>query len=429
MSDRLLEIDSVSKEYRLGMYGSGTLKRDLQSWIARKRGKEDPNRKIGAAERTGEEFFMALQDVSFAVNKGDALGVLGRNGAGKSTLLKLISRITAPTAGEIRIKGRVASLLEIGTGFHQELTGRDNIFLNGAILGMSKAETASKLDEIVEFSEISQFIDTPVKRYSSGMYVKLAFAVAAHLDPDILICDEVLAVGDVAFQKKCLAKMGDVARGGRAVLYVSHNMRTVADLCNRGIYLEQGKLLYDGEIARAMDMYAGSGLRSVVRDLDSIPRPRNRGDIMRMLKMVVLDNTTMEYEQDSVVSFKLTARTNIDEPNCRIRFILFSHNSAPVATSQCPAFEVKKGEVFTRRFDVPIAPVAPGEYSIKIQLIGSRNDGRATYYDTILDAGRMVIRDDPAKNQGFFWIENDWGETRLGDMQVSMVPEESEADA
>lgn len=429
MSERLLEIDNISKEYRLGMYGSGTLKRDLQSWIAKKRGKEDPNRKIGAVDRTGEEFFMALQDVSFAVNKGDALGVLGRNGAGKSTLLKLISRITAPTAGEIRIKGRVASLLEIGTGFHQELTGRDNIFLNGAILGMNRAETASKLDEIVEFSEISQFIDTPVKRYSSGMYVKLAFAVAAHLDPDILICDEVLAVGDVAFQKKCLAKMGDVARGGRAVLYVSHNMRTVADLCNRGIYLEQGKLLYDGEIARAMDLYAGSGLRSVVRDLDSIPRPKNRGDIMRMLKMVVLDNTTMEYEQDSVVSFTLTVRTNIDEPNCRIRFILFSHNSAPVATSQCPPFEVKKGEKFTRRFDVPIAPVAPGEYSIKIQLIGSRNDGRATYYDTILDAGRMVIRDDPAKNQGFFWIENDWGETRLGDMKVSMVPDESEADA
>ena len=429
MSERLLEIDSVSKEYRLGMYGSGTLRRDLQSWIARKRGKEDPNRKIGAAVRTGEEYFMALDKVSFAVNKGDALGVLGRNGAGKSTLLKLISRITAPTAGEIRIKGRVASLLEIGTGFHQELTGRDNIFLNGAILGMNKKETASKLDEIVEFSEISQFIDTPVKRYSSGMYVKLAFAVAAHLDPDILICDEVLAVGDIAFQKKCLAKMGDVARGGRAVLYVSHNMRTVADLCSRAVYLEHGRLVYDGTVTHAMDLYAGSGLRSVERDLDSIPRPKNRGEIMRMLKMVVLDNTTMEYEQDSTVSFTLKVRTNIDEPNCRIRFIMFSHNSAPVATSQCPPFEVKAGEVFTRRFDVPIAPMAPGEYRIKIQLIGSRSDGRATYYDTILDAGSMMIKDDPAKNQGFFWIEPDWGETRLGDMRVSMAPGEAEADA
>ncbi len=429
MSDRLLEIDNVSKEYRLGMYGSGSLKRDLQSWMARRRGQEDPNRKIGAAERTGNEYFMALKDVSFAVNKGDALGVLGRNGAGKSTLLKIISRITAPTEGEIRIKGRVASLLEIGTGFHQELTGRDNIFLNGAILGMNKAETASKLDEIVEFSEISQFIDTPVKRYSSGMYVKLAFAVAAHLDPDILICDEVLAVGDVAFQKKCLAKMGDVANGGRAVLYVSHNMRTVAELCNRGVYLEQGKLLYDGSITHAMDLYAGSGLRSVVRDLDSMPRPKRRGEQMRMLKMVVLDNTTMEYEQDSVVSFTLTTRANIDEPNCRIRFILFSNNSAPVATSQCPAFSVKRGEVFTRRFDVPIAPLAPGEYRIKLQLVGSRSDGQTTYYDAVLDAGRMVITDDPAKNQGFFWVANDWGETRLGDMRMSMVPEESEADA
>ena len=421
MSERLLEIDSISKEYRLGMYGSGTLTRDLQSWFARIRGKEDPNRKIGAQERVRGEYFMALENVSMAVNRGDALGILGRNGAGKSTLLKLISRITAPTAGEIRVKGRIASLLEIGTGFHPELTGRENIFLNGAILGMNRSETASKLDEIVEFSEISQFIDTPVKRYSSGMYVKLAFAVAAHLDPDILICDEVLAVGDVAFQQKCLAKMSDVARGGRAVLYVSHNMRTVSELCNRAVYLEQGKLTYDGEVAKAMDLYAGSGLRSVERDLDSMPRPRNRGEVMRMLKMRILDNTQMEYEQDTIMSFTLTTKVNIDEPQCRIRCILLSHTSAPIATAQCPAFEVKAGEVFTRRFDVDLTPMAPGEYGIKIQLIGSRNDGRATYYDTIMDAGHFVILDDPAKNQGFFWNEPVWGETRLRDIRTSLV--------
>ena len=427
MSDRILEIDSVSKEYRLGMYGSGTLRRDLQSWYARKKGREDPNRKIGAAEQTRGEYFMALDGVSMAVNRGDALGILGRNGAGKSTLLKLISRITAPTAGEIRIKGRVASLLEIGTGFHQELTGRENIFLNGAILGMNRSETARKLDEIVDFSEISQFIDTPVKRYSSGMYVKLAFAVAAHLDPDILICDEVLAVGDVAFQQKCLSKMSDVARGGRAVLYVSHNMRTISELCTRAVYLERGRLTYDGQVAKAMDLYAGSGMRSVERDLDSLPRPQNRGETMRMLKMRILDNVTMEYDQDSIMSFTITTKVNIDEPNCRIRCILLSHTSAPIATAQCPAFEVKKGETFTRRFDVDLTPMAPGEYGFKIQLIGSRGDGRATYYDTIMDAGHFVITDDPAKNQGFFWNEPVWGETRLRDIETSLVMEESEA--
>lgn len=421
MPERILEIDGVAKEYRLGMYGSGTLRRDLQSWFARVRGREDPNRKIYAQEQTRGEYFMALEDVSLAVNRGDALGILGRNGAGKSTLLKLISRITAPTAGEIRIKGRVASLLEIGTGFHPELTGRENIFLNGAILGMNRAETARKLDEIVEFSEISQFIDTPVKRYSSGMYVKLAFAVAAHLDPDILICDEVLAVGDVAFQEKCLSKMRDVAQGGRAVLYVSHNMRTVSQLCSRAVYLESGRLTYDGAVAKAMDLYAGSGMRSVERDLDSLPRPRDRGEAMRMLKMRVLDNTTMEYEQDSIMSFTLTTKVNFDEPNCRIRCILLSHTAAPIATAQCPAFEVKAGETFTRRFDVDLTPMAPGEYGIKIQLIGSRSDGRATYYDTIMDAGHFVITDDPARNQGFFWNEPVWGETRLKDIETSIV--------
>ena len=423
MSGRVLEIDSVSKEYRLGVYGSGTLYRDIQSWAARRRGKEDPNRKLFAKEQIKGEFFMALENVSMAVNSGDAVGILGRNGAGKSTLLKLISRITAPSAGEIRVKGKVASLLEIGTGFHPELTGRENIFLNGAIMGMTRSETARKLDEIIDFSEIEQFIDTPVKRYSSGMYVKLAFAVAAHLDPDILICDEVLAVGDVAFQQKCLSKMSDVARGGRAVLYVSHNMRTVAQLCSRAVYLDQGHLTYDGTVAHAMDLYAGSGLRTVERDLDVLPRTRNRGETMRMLKMKVLGNTTMEYEQDSDMEFTLTARSNLDEPNCRIRLILQINGTTPVATAQCPAFSVRDGETFTRKFKANLRAMAPAEYSIKIQLIGSRNDGRATYYDTVTDAGHFLITDDPEKNQSFFWIEPVWGNTRLPDLESEPAEE------
>ena len=237
MAERLLEVDGVSKQYRLGMIGGGTLHGDLTSWFARVRGKEDPNVKIGMEHYGPNETFWALRNVSFKVDRGDAVAITGSNGAGKSTMLKLISRITAPTEGEIRIRGKVASLLEIGTGFHRELSGRDNIYLNGAIMGMNRAETSSKIRQIIEFSEIEQFIDTPVKRYSSGMYVKLAFAVAAHLDPDVMICDEVLAVGDLTFQQKCLQKMREIAQDGRSVLYVSHNMRTVSQLCNRGLYL------------------------------------------------------------------------------------------------------------------------------------------------------------------------------------------------
>lgn len=418
MAERILEIDGVSKQYRLGVYGSGTLQRDLQSWFAKVRGKEDPNRKINAKNQEKDGYFMALENVSMAVDRGDAVGVLGRNGAGKSTLLKLISRITAPTGGEIRIKGRVASLLEIGTGFHPELTGRENIYLNGAIMGLRKAEIARKMDEIVEFSEISQFVDTPVKRYSSGMYVKLAFAVAAHLDPDVLICDEVLAVGDVAFQQKCLSKMVDVARSGRAVIYVSHNMRTVSKLCNRAVFLEHGKLIYDGTVSKAMDMYSGAGVRSVERDLTDMPRNKGRGITMRMKKLRVLDNDAMEYEQDSKMRFELTTWSRDAEDDCRMRVILTSNSAAPVAMAQCAAFRVEADGEFTKRVTVDLTGVAPGEYGMKLQLVSTKQGGRSVNHDTIEDAGHFVITDDPGLNHGFVWNEPIWGSVRLRDMEV-----------
>jgi ABC-type polysaccharide/polyol phosphate transport system ATPase subunit len=421
MSERILEIDGVSKQYRLGAYGSGTLQRDLQSWFARIRGKEDPNRKINARNQVRGEYFMALDEVSMAVDRGDAVGILGRNGAGKSTLLKLISRITAPTGGEIRIKGRVASLLEIGTGFHPELTGRENIYLNGAIMGLRKAEISRKMDEIVEFSEISQFVDTPVKRYSSGMYVKLAFAVAAHLDPDVLICDEVLAVGDVAFQQKCLSKMVDVARSGRAVIYVSHNMRTVSQLCNRAVFLEHGRLIYDGTVSRAMDMYSGAGVRSVERDLTEIPRNKNRGVTMRMKKLRVLDSETMEYEQDSKMRFDITTWSRDADDDCRMRVILTSHSAAPVAMAQCAPFSVGADSEFSKRFTVNLRGVAPGEYGIKLQLVSTKSGGRSVNHDTIEDAGHFVITDDPGLNHGFVWNEPVWGNVRLDDMEVEDI--------
>ena len=252
----VISIENVCKSYRLGTIGRGTLREDLQSWWHRLRGRPDPNLRVDQAHLPVEGHTLwALQNVSLEVDQGEVLGVIGRNGAGKSTLLKILSRVTAPTSGRIRVKGRVASLLEVGTGFHPELTGRENVFLNGAILGMTKAEVARKFDEIVAFSEIEDFIDTPVKRYSSGMYVRLAFAVAAHLDPEILVVDEVLAVGDAAFQKKCVGKMGAVAKGGRTVLFVSHNMQAVAQITTRAVVMDHGTVAFRGLPAEAIVHY------------------------------------------------------------------------------------------------------------------------------------------------------------------------------
>ncbi len=252
-----IKIQGVKKQYRLGQIGSGTLTRDFQSWWARVRGKEDPNAKIGAGRITGETL-MALNGIDLTVYKGERVGIIGRNGAGKSTLLKLLCRVTAPTCGEIDIYGRITSMLEVGTGFHGEMTGRENIYMNGAILGMKKAEIDRKMNDIIEFSEVSEFIDTPVKRYSNGMFVKLAFSVAAHLDSEIMIMDEVLAVGDMAFQDKCLEKMCQVSETGKkTVLYVSHNMNTIRMLCDRCIVLDDGMVIFDGNVEEAIDIYLG----------------------------------------------------------------------------------------------------------------------------------------------------------------------------
>ncbi len=262
MSDIAVKAENISKYYRLGQINNGTLYADIQSWFARKFGKEDPHAKIGFdSSQSDKEGFWALKDINFEIKQGDRVGIIGRNGAGKSTLLKVISEITKPTTGDLYIKGRVASLLEVGTGFHPEMTGRENIYMNGSILGMKKAEITRHLDEIIAFSELEKYIDTPVKRYSSGMYVRLAFAVAAHLDSEILIADEVLAVGDAAFQKKALGKMNELSTGqGRTVLFVSHNMAQVKSLCNKGMVLDKGLISYNGNIDEAKDYYIGNTL-------------------------------------------------------------------------------------------------------------------------------------------------------------------------
>jgi lipopolysaccharide transport system ATP-binding protein len=259
MSDVVIKVENLGKQYRLGQVGTGTISHDLNRWWHKVRGKDDPYLKIGEANdrstKGDSNLVWALKDINFEVKQGEVLGIIGKNGAGKSTLLKILSRVTGPTVGDIKVKGRIASLLEVGTGFHPELTGRENIFLNGAILGMTKQEIKSKFDEIVNFSGVERYIDTPVKRYSSGMYVRLAFAVAAHLEPEILIVDEVLAVGDAEFQKKCMGKMKDVAGQGRTILFVSHNMVAVEAICNSAAVLNNGKIGFIGEVNQAIKYY------------------------------------------------------------------------------------------------------------------------------------------------------------------------------
>lgn len=260
MSQVVIKAENISKQYRLGLVGTGTVRDDFKRWWYHLRGKEDPFLKIGEANdrsQKGEsDYVWSLKDINFEINQGDSVGIIGRNGAGKSTLLKILSQVTLPTTGKIYTKGRIASLLEVGTGFHPEMTGRENIYLNGAILGMRKHEITRKFDEIVAFSGVERYIDTPVKRYSSGMYVRLAFAVAAHLESEILIVDEVLAVGDAEFQKKCLGKMNDVSKGeGRTVLFVSHNMAAVRSLCSKGILLENGNITSNGNVELVLDNY------------------------------------------------------------------------------------------------------------------------------------------------------------------------------
>jgi lipopolysaccharide transport system ATP-binding protein len=313
----VIQVDRLSKQYRLGTIGGKRLVDDVNRWWARFRGKEDPLSKVGQSKAENKkqkteidndgghnesqlsafpvsnlpaDTIWALKDVSFEVKQGEVLGIIGRNGAGKSTLLKILSRVTGPSSGEVRVKGRIASLLEVGTGFHPELTGRENIFLNGAILGMTKAEIRGKLEEIIEFSGVEKFIDTPVKRYSSGMTVRLAFAVAAHLEPEILIIDEVLAVGDAEFQKKCLGKMGEVARNGRTVLFVSHNMAAVQNLCKTAILLADGHVQSRGPAFEIVDCYIAQFRAADGGDIDLESNPCRRRDSVTILKRLrILD--------------------------------------------------------------------------------------------------------------------------------------------
>ena len=287
--DVILKVENLSKQYRLGLVGTGTISHDLNRFLARIRGKEDPYLKIGESNdrstKGTSEYVWALKDINFEVKRGEILGIIGKNGAGKSTLLKILSKVTGPTTGAIKSKGRIASLLEVGTGFHPEMTGKENIFLNGAILGMTKKEIASKLDEIIEFSGCERYIDTPVKRYSSGMKVRLAFAVAAFLEPDILIVDEVLAVGDAEFQKKAIGKMKDISsEGGRTVLFVSHDMTAIQSLCTELLILDNGVNIFQGDIIDGIDYYLND--KSKVNQDNLLAIRNRRGDKSSKFKSI-----------------------------------------------------------------------------------------------------------------------------------------------
>ncbi len=363
-----IRLSGIKKMYKLGQIGGGTLKADLQSWWARQRGKEDPNTKIGQEERLVGQTFMALNGIDLTVYKGEALGIIGGNGAGKSTLLKLLSQVTAPTEGQIDLYGRVASMLEVGTGFNGEMTGRENIYMNGAILGMTKAEIDAKMEDIIEFSEVRDFIDTPVKRYSSGMYVKLAFSVAAHLDSEVMIMDEVLAVGDMAFQKKCLDKMREVAKKeGRTVLYVSHNMNTIRQLCDRCIVLEKGKKVFEGEVEEAIGLYMrydkDEGLSI---DYTKIPRHYWLTNTkIRTLQACYVNRDTNIFRPKEPLVFKLVWEYEEDVQNVILRVEIKKEDRTPVGTSFLPSyFSGKKGETGQATIQMDLGLLAVGSYTM-----------------------------------------------------------------
>ncbi|NLE93951.1 MAG: ATP-binding cassette domain-containing protein [Chloroflexi bacterium] len=312
MTNAVISVEHLTKQYDLGVIGTGTISRDLNRWWARVRKQPDPYTRIGqkdAFERIGDSI-LALDDVSFTVQQGEALGIIGRNGAGKSTLLKILSRVTAPSSGVVKVRGRIGSLLEVGTGFHPELTGRENVYLNGAILGMKKEEVTRKFNEIVDFSGVEKFIDTPVKRYSSGMYVRLAFAVAAHLDPEILIVDEVLAVGDAEFQKKCLGKMGDVTGEGRTVLFVSHNMAAIEKLCKTCLLLKDGNIEINGLTSDVVDKYLGGlGLNHSPKPLEDYRHSSSQKNIIQQISCLSVDlqqKTVFRIDENIILELKLS---------------------------------------------------------------------------------------------------------------------------
>ena len=376
MSDTIIKVEDLSKQYRLGEIGTGSLSHDLNRWWYKIRGKEDPYLKIGETndrtQKGNSDYVWALKNIDFEIKKGETWGVIGKNGAGKSTLLKLLSRITSPTTGVIKINGKMASLLEVGTGFHGELTGRENVFLNGAILGMRKKEIASKLDEIIAFAGVEKYIDTPVKRYSSGMYVRLAFAVAAHLDTDILILDEVLAVGDASFQRKCLGKMNDAATNqGKTVLFVSHNLSQVQGLCKKGMLLENGNLIYTGDINNTLAKYNDSGKGDMVVDVTKCVRMGAKDFSFNITNLKISNRTKNNdelFEEDIIdVEIFFESKDNYQEVLLSIGIVDSLGNQLIVcrSSSTLPFLTIDEGKQYCIKTTIPLN-IKAGNYQLNL---------------------------------------------------------------
>jgi lipopolysaccharide transport system ATP-binding protein len=378
MSNIILTANNISKQYRLGLVGTGTLSHDLNRWWYKVRGKEDPYLKVGAvndrSQSAKENYVWALKDINFEVKQGEVLGIIGKNGAGKSTLLKLLSRVTLPTTGEIKTKGRIASLLEVGTGFHPELTGRENIFLNGAILGMTKAEIKSKEEEIIAFSGCEMYIDTPVKRYSSGMRVRLAFAVAAHLEPDILVIDEVLAVGDAEFQKKALGKMKDISgSGGRTVLFVSHNMAAVKSLCTRAMVLEHGKVAFEGGTDESVGFYLSNSKKLLTQSLQTRKDRTGKGNAMFNNFLIESASAQNIYQlllgEEYQFNLSILSKLELKRVAIRIMFLDNDQNVRFLCNNlfQDDYYDLKEGEN-NFKLTIPKFPLPKNNYNIQLSL-------------------------------------------------------------
>lgn len=368
-----IKVENLSKIYQIGEIGTGTLSRDLERWwVTRILGKEDPFLKIGQTNdrsKKGEsDVVYSLQDINFEIEQGEAVGIIGKNGAGKSTLLKILSRVTSPTTGKIQVRGRVASLLEVGTGFHPELTGRENIYLNGAILGMRKKEITRKLDEIIDFSGVERYIDTPVKRYSSGMYVRLAFAVAAHLESEILIVDEVLAVGDAEFQKKCLGKMGDVSKGeGRTVLFVSHNLTSVKQLCDKTILLQNGNIALINETSRVIEHYLADHMNFQAKDNgDNKKTFANEYFSISNIQIFNEDNIESDVvEMGRSMFIRMNFTTRICKP--LISVYVYNHQEIrinQIVSSDFGVFTIDKDVEYVLHINISEVRWMPGDYSL-----------------------------------------------------------------
>lgn len=422
-----IEISGVKKKYKLGQIGGGSLREDIQSWWARKRGKEDPNSIIGQDQRLVGKSFMALNGIDLTIHKGEALGIIGSNGAGKSTLLKLLCQVTAPTEGDIDIYGRITSMLEVGTGFNGEMTGRENIYMNGTILGMTKAEIDSKMDDIIDFSEVGDFIDTPVKRYSSGMFIKLGFAVASHLESEIMIMDEVLAVGDMAFQKKCLSKMREAAtKEGRTILYVSHNMNTIKRLCDRCIVLDKGKLIFDGDVEKAIAIYLSAAAisRDVHIDL-SDKRMAHLPDKIQA-KMISLDLVGKEvasYKMNEKIILDLKVRSNKDIKQLCIRLEIRAADGSSIGVSMLQNFgSMMSNEEITYRITTILEGLIPGDYTALLVLYEVNEWGNYEDLDAVYPAFSFEINDTSGQ-LAINWNNYNWGKIKFRDLMVEKVAE------